>query len=122
MDRVFLRVLIAATLLSAAAADALFRMGPVQVQTTPDRAGWNYALGEKAVFDIKVLKNRKPLPNDKLHWGAGPELLPPIRTGTADLSPEGTAHIDAGTRSDPGFLQLKVAVTDDRPLLLGIQR
>ena len=46
-------------------------------------------------------------------WSVGPELLPPVRTGTVELSADGTARVDAGTRKDAGFLRLIATVVDE---------
>ncbi len=100
-----LYVLIIAILLVGAPIGAQWKMGPVQVTIMPDHPDWNYTPGEKAVFDIKVTKNGKSAAGLKLDWSVGPDLLPPLRTGTADLSEEGTARVDAGTRRDAGFLR-----------------
>jgi cephalosporin-C deacetylase len=99
-------------LLFAVLGGAQWKMGPVQVSITPDHPDWNYGLGEKAAFNILVTKNGKPAAGLKLDWSLGLELLPPLRTGTVELSQEGTAQVDAGTRTDPGFLRLKVEGTD----------
>jgi cephalosporin-C deacetylase len=113
--RLLFRFLIPAVLLVSVLGSAQMRfgMGPVQVLVTPDHPDWKYAPGEKAVFTIKVVKNGTPAGSLGVQWSIGPELLPPIRTGTADLSAEGTARVDGGTRNDSGFLRFAASVTDD---------
>ena len=103
----------AAILCAAIIGNAQFGMGPVQVLVTPDHAGWKYAPGENAVFTVKVLKNGNPLASTGVTWAVGPELLPPIRTGTIDLLADGTARVDAGTRRDAGFLRFIATVVDE---------
>ncbi|HTY64548.1 MAG TPA: acetylxylan esterase [Acidobacteriota bacterium] len=92
---------------------AQFRTGPVQVLVTPDHADWKYAPGESAVFSVKALKNGNPLAAAGASWAVGPELLPPIRTGSIDLSADGAATVNAGTRRDAGFLRFVVTVADE---------
>lgn len=100
-------------MLAAVLACAQFQMDPVQVLVTPDHSDWKYALGQAAVFSVKVMKNGNPLPGTVVSWSVGPELLPPVRTGTVELSENGTARVDAGTRGSAGFLRFVAAVADE---------
>lgn len=114
------RFLLPAILLIAVMGSAQFQTGPIQVHVTPDHANWKYVPGENAVFALKVLKNGTPLANAVINWSIGPELLPPIRTGTAALSEDGTARVDGGTRNEAGFLRFAATVNDEGSVYRGI--
>jgi cephalosporin-C deacetylase len=119
--RILFRLTIAVSILLAAVIGyAQFRVGPVQVVVTPDHANWKYAPGEAAVFTVKVLKNENPFSSAGVTWFVGPELLPPVRTGTVELSTDGTARVDAGTRADAGFLRFIATVVDEGRSYRGI--
>ena len=87
------------------------RVGRVQVFVAPERAGWKYAPGEKAVFVIRALRDGAPATGCRLTWSAGPEMLPPVRSGTVALTGE-DVRVDGGALDRPGFLRLEAIVED----------
>lgn len=81
----------------------------IEVTVTPEAADWTYALGETAQFQVSVMREGTPVEGVTARYEVGPELMPPTREGTLDLS-TGTALVEGGTMDTPGFLRLRVVV------------
>lgn len=84
----------------------------VKIVVTPDHANWIYKPGEKASFQVAVMKNSELLQNVKIRYEFGPEMLAPTKRDSA-VSTNGQFKIDGGTMKDPGFLRCKVSVVVD---------
>jgi cephalosporin-C deacetylase len=106
-------------LLICLAAAAQPQPARVQIQITPDHADWNYKPGEPVTFTIRATKDAAPLSGVTAAWSAGPEMLPPVTSGTVALTAEG-ARISAGTMQKPGFLRLIATVQDEGRLYRGV--
>jgi cephalosporin-C deacetylase-like acetyl esterase len=91
----------------------------VQVQIAPDHVDWKYAVGENAMFTVKATKDGMPLSGAKVNWSIGPEGMPAVKTGTADLTADGL-KIDGGSMKEPGFLRLVAMVQDEGASIRGI--
>jgi len=48
----------------------------IEVQVSPTNTDWTYQLGEKANFEVQVLKNGQLIPNVKIRYEIGAEQLP----------------------------------------------
>jgi cephalosporin-C deacetylase-like acetyl esterase len=84
----------------------------ITVSVLPDKPGWDYKLGETAIFNVTVSKFGKALENVKIKYELGLEKMPPIKTETLILK-NGTLKIDGGTLIHPGFLRCQVYVEVD---------
>lgn len=84
----------------------------VKIVVAPDHANWVYKPGEKANFQITVLKNSEPVPNAKIKYEFGPEMIAPTKRDSAVLK-DGQFRIDAGTLKEAGFLRCKVSAVVD---------
>jgi cephalosporin-C deacetylase-like acetyl esterase len=84
----------------------------VKIVVAPDHANWVYKPGEKATFQVTVLKNSEPVPNAKIRYEFGPEMITPTKRDSAVLK-DGQFRIDAGTLKDAGFLRCKVSAVVD---------
>jgi cephalosporin-C deacetylase-like acetyl esterase len=91
-------VLIAAFLFAQA------RIGTVAVRVALDRADWMYKPGDPVKFKIQVIQDGQPVPNARVTYSFGPEMMPPTTEETATIPPEGLV-VEAGTMNEPGFLR-----------------
>ena len=57
----------------------------VKIVVAPDHANWVYRSGEKANFQVTVLKNSEPVPNAKIKYEFGPEQMVPTKRDSAVL-------------------------------------
>ncbi len=85
---------------------------PVQVLVSPDKADWNYQVGEEATFRVTVLKHQVPLENAAVTVTIGPEKMPAVYSGTVTLK-EGTGTAGSGKLKEPGFLRCEATVKVD---------
>ena len=82
---------------------AAARVATLQIRVAPDRPGWTYNLGEKAMFRISVTADQQPVDGIRISYRVGPEMLP-----TAEKSavvPREGLLIEGGTMSVPGFIR-----------------
>ncbi len=79
----------------------------VKVAVTPDHADWVYKKGETAKFKVAVTKNSELLPNVRIKYEVGPEMMPPVLKDSATLR-DGNLLITGGTLKEAGFLRCKV--------------
>lgn len=84
----------------------------VRVEVAPQHEDWLYRQGEKARFDVTVLKNDIPLKDVAVRWELSEDTMEPFKSGLALLK-DGRLTIDAGTMSKPGFLRCRVKVSYD---------
>ena len=84
----------------------------VKIVVTPDHANWVYNLGEKANFQVTVMKNSEPIQNVKIKYEFGPEMMTPTKKDSAVLK-DGQFRIDGGTLKEAGFLRCKVSTVVD---------
>lgn len=97
------------TLLTAALG-AQARIGTVFVRVSLDHADWLYKPGEPVKFKISVIQDGQPVPNAKVTYSLGPEMMPPATEKTVPVPAEGLT-IDGGTMKEPGFLRC-IATTE----------
>jgi len=99
--------------LSLAAPLAAQRLtGPIQVLVAPDHSDWQYAIGEKATFVIRAIRDGRLLTGIQLTYSIGPEQMAPAVTATVALDGE-PLRIDGGTMKEPGFLRLTAAIEEN---------
>ena len=89
---------------------AQIRGNNIVVMVTPDHKDWNYRVGEKAHFEVSVLKSSTLINNVEISYEAGPEMYPDVKK-TAVLK-DGTMKW-TGTMQKPGFYRLKVVAKVD---------
>ncbi len=82
----------------------------VRVIIVPDRASWEYTVGEKPSFTITALQFGNPLNGVAVHYSLGPEKMAPVKSGTVELK-NGSATVGGVTMDTPGFLQCSARVT-----------
>lgn len=51
----------------------------ISVVVTPDHKDWNYKTGEKANFEVAVLKSGTLLDGAQISYEAGPEMYPEVK-------------------------------------------
>jgi len=80
----------------------------IKVNIAPHHTGWVYKTGDTVKFNVSVTKNGELLPNVKIFYEVGPEMMPPVKRDIMTLK-KGEAVIDAGTMTTPGFLRCYVS-------------
>lgn len=93
-------------LLTAQPATAQIIGKNITVSVTPDHKDWNYKVGEKAAFEVKVLKSGTTIDGVSVDYEAGPEMYPEVRKQGVVLK-DGTMKWTA-RMNKPGFYRLKV--------------
>ena len=73
----------------------------------PDHADWLYQAGERARVEVQLYKYGVPVDAD-VKYEIGDDMLPADRKGEARLK-QGRAVIDMGTRTNPGFRDLRLS-------------
>jgi cephalosporin-C deacetylase len=84
----------------------------VQVVVSPDKPDWTYKKGERAEFEITVLRNNIPLDGIEVSYSIQPELMEPWEEGIVTLK-KGTAAVKAKAFKDAGFLRCQASVEVD---------
>ncbi len=95
-------------LLFSVSLKAQIRGNNIVVTVTPDHQDWNYKIGEKSVFTVRVLKSGTPLDQVHVSYEAGPVFYPDVKK-TAVLK-NGEMKW-TGKMNQPGFYRLKVTAT-----------
>lgn len=75
----------------------------VTIEIVPDDPDWTYNVGEQAHFTVRVIRANVPLTHVELTYEIGPEKMPPVVTGSSDMS-AGVLQVDGGTMNNPGFM------------------
>ncbi len=92
----------------------------IQVLVTPDKADWNYNLGEEVSFKATVLKHHVPIENAEVSYTIGLEKMPAMQSGSINLK-TGSAVVGKKTKlNQPGFLRCEVKVMVDGEEYRGI--
>jgi cephalosporin-C deacetylase-like acetyl esterase len=84
----------------------------VKVIVTPDANDWTYKKGDRAEFQIMVLRNNVPLDGAEVNYSINPEKMAPLEEGTLTLK-KGSVSVKARKFSDAGFLRCHASVTVD---------
>ena len=79
--------------------------------TVPDHADWLYKKGEKARVEVQLYKYGVPV-DAVVKYEIADDMLPADRKGEARLK-GGRASIDIGTRTTPGFRDLRLTANVD---------
>ncbi len=83
----------------------------IVVSVTPDHKDWNYKTGEKAQFQVQVLKSGTLLDHVVVDYEAGPVMYPDVKKTGVTLK-DGSMKW-TGTMKSPGFYRLKVTAHVD---------
>ena len=89
---------------------AQIRGNNIVVMVSPDHKDWNYRVGEKAHFEVSILKSSTLIDNVEISYEAGPEMYPDVKKTT--VLKDGTMKW-TGTMPQPGFYRLKVVAKVD---------
>ncbi len=84
----------------------------VQVIVSPDEQDWTYEKGDRAEFQITVLRNNIPLDGIQVNYSIQPELMESWDEGTLTLK-KGVASVKAKAFNEPGFLRCRASVEVD---------
>ncbi|NLC50205.1 MAG: acetylxylan esterase [Bacteroidales bacterium] len=84
----------------------------VQVTVAPNNADWTYKRGDRAEFQITVIKNNVPLENIEVNYRINPEKMDNLQEGTLTLK-KGVASVKAKPFKDAGFLRCHASVKVD---------
>ncbi|WP_372933427.1 acetylxylan esterase [Mariniphaga sediminis] len=84
----------------------------VQVIVTPNNADWTYKKGDRAEFQITVLKNNVLLDNIEVSYRINPEKVDTWEEGTVTLK-KGVASVKAKRFKEAGFLRCHASVEVD---------
>jgi len=79
----------------------------IKVVITPDHVDWVYKKGEPVKFSVSITRNNELVPNAKIRYEVGPEMMPVLIKDSAVLK-DGAIKIEGGTMKEPGFLRCKV--------------
>ena len=79
--------------------------------TVPDHADWLYKTGEKAIVEVEFYKYGIPR-DGVVKYSIANDMLDADHHGSVKLK-NGRAKIDMGTRTTPGFRDLRLSVTVD---------
>ena len=81
----------------------------INVIVSPDHIDWNYQLGEKCTFTVRVLKANNLLPDVVIDYELGPEMYPVEKKSGVKLK-DGKITL-TGKMNTPGFFMCKVNAT-----------
>jgi cephalosporin-C deacetylase len=84
----------------------------VKVIVTPDAKDWTYKKGDRAEFQIMVLRNNVPLDGIEVKYRINPEKMESWEEGTVKLK-KGTASVKSKKFTDAGFLRCHASVNVD---------
>ena len=84
---------------------AQIRGEEIQVLVQPDHQDWTYRTGEKATFNVSVLKSGTLLKDVSIDLAAGPEMYQDVKKQT--VLKDGTLKL-SGTMRQPGFYRVDV--------------
>ena len=84
----------------------------VRIVIAPDHANWVYKPGESVRFQVSVTKNSELVPNVKIKYEVGPEMMSPVKRDSVMLK-DGQYRIDGGSMKVAGFLRCKVSAEVD---------
>ena len=84
---------------------AQIRGEEIQVLVQPDHQDWTYQTGEKAAFNVSVLKSGTLLNDVSIDLAAGPEMYQDVKKQT--VLKDGTLKL-SGTMRQPGFYRVDV--------------
>jgi cephalosporin-C deacetylase-like acetyl esterase len=87
---------------------AQIRGNNIVIMVTPDHRDWNYKIGEKAIFSVKVLRSGTPLNQVQVDYEAGPVFYPDIKKSA--ILKNGEMQW-SGKMDHPGFYRLKVTAS-----------
>lgn len=111
MKKLFLLLLMALAVGAKAVAENYPYRSDYLWVTVPDHADWLYQKGEKARVEVQLYKYGVPV-DAVVKYEIADDMLPSDRKGEAQLK-GGKALIDIGTRTTPGFRDLRLTANVD---------
>lgn len=81
----------------------------VEVLVAPTDPDWTYEKGDRADFEVRVMKNGQLLPGVTIHYQIGPEQMPAEEENDLLLK-EGSEVIKGIKLKNPGFIRCEVSV------------
>lgn len=93
-------------LLCIGAVRGQIRGNEIRVVVSPDHNDWEYALGEKCTFTVRVVKAQNLLPDVTVDYELGPEMYPTEKKEGVVLK-DGMLKLRSSMKT-PGFLRCKV--------------
>lgn len=84
----------------------------VQVIVTPEDPDWTYANGERADFQILVLRDGQPIPGSKIEYSIGPEQMPAVKEGAMTLK-DGGGELEGMKMDKAGFVRCEASAEID---------
>lgn len=109
--RMFLLLLLLPSLNAAVVAQPARQM--VDVVVGADHDDWTYKTGEKAKFNIMVLRDGNPISDVSVSYKIGPEKMDPVIAKNDVILKTGSLTVDGGTLQTAGFLRCEVVATVD---------
>lgn len=87
------------------------RGNSVNVEVIPDHQDWRYEVGETAIFNIRITRERTLLNDVKVDYAAGPEMYQDVKKEGVLLK-DGTLTLK-GKMTKPGFYRVDVKTVID---------
>lgn len=84
----------------------------VEVIVTPEETNWTYDTGERADFEVKVLRDGQLVPDVEIRYKIGPEQMPPEKEGAMRLA-KGADELKGIRLRQSGFVRCEVSVDVD---------
>ena len=113
-----LRFILVVLFLSVLLATAQQQTGQVRVLVVPDHPDWTYSPGQQVRFRISTLRDGHPLPDVKVTYHIGPEMMEPAESETVPLPTAGLTV--TGTLNEPGFLRCIATIELDGKTYRGL--
>lgn len=105
MKRILLALICLAVLVQVAAQPSTRY---VNVNVAADKSGWTYQTGEKAKFNVSIVKNNNALEGATFRYVLSEDTMEPFFEGEGRIK-NGMATIDGGTLKVPGFIRCRVS-------------
>jgi cephalosporin-C deacetylase-like acetyl esterase len=107
------------TLLVALLPTSLFAQGSgLQVEVLTDRPDALYACGDKATFNIRLLRDKKPVTSGEVSYVLSLDGYKTLSSGKVTLS-DNPASV-TGALADPGFLRCQATFVEGKTTITGV--
>ena len=92
--------------------------GGLQVEVLTDKPDALYACGDKATFNIRLLRDKKPVTSGEVSYTLSLDGYKTLNSGKATLSDKPVSV--TGTLDDPGFLRCQVNFVEGKTTVTGV--